>query len=870
VAAWQAVVATLERNTARSRELAAQSQLQLTDAEAFPRLAALLALESQRIEENPVANQSLQTSLTRLPPPHVGAIALGQRRKIAQAVFSPDSRILAAVTEGQFAGEPTKLELWEATGGRQLAAWEAKTRHAVLSFSDDGRHLVFADDDNTATIVAVDSRQVVRQMSALSGSWARAGGALRVLAPGETPNVLRIVDAIADRELATITARAAIMQATMSADGSRVATTTADGQLAVWRIADGAATAAWQIATRADWPVFSVDGKKLAAVVDDKAAAVFDVESSKTLERMAGLNKVIGAKFSPAAHYVLVAEDPGRIRVFDLMLHKPIMVVGGRTNEFAVNDMIDVTQRSPITDVAFAGDDRFFVAVRSDGVVMQFRRGATLGAGTFGVNFLDHAETMRVSVGQNLKQAVLSPDGRYLITTSGGNAMNAAGTMDLADYKTRVWSLADGREVARITSDRGVGVAAVSPDSRLVSTQNMTGVMDEQENKAVPSLEMHAWRLMDTIGGDATVAPAPDDEAVKRLVQGILSLDGRFVAAISDAGLVLWDATHGLRTIALPEPAPAQEGERRPSVQRALRFSDDGELLLAVVGGSALAFRTGNGGLIGRKDFEGVIGGIALDRAGRTAAATAYRPDMVKTEQMFGGIVPRGAMMTHVWKIADGADVGTIEHTTPVNVVALSRDGSVAAMVTSPYNRDDIELVSKGVRFSVPLRASIELWDVGRGRPLRPPLQGDSMIGFATFSDDGNALMSLDLPAVWALRGPIGTGPGSFAIWDVRSGRRIATPHLVAPKSTPGPAPGEGPFRAVYGLSADGHSVLVTEHVIRDATTARITTRQILWQTADLVRLVCERLPAGQRTLTAEEVGRLVPGGGYRPTCPPS
>ena len=122
LAVWQAIVATLERNTARSRELAAQSQLLLTDEQAFPRLPALLALESQRLEENAVANRSLQTSLSRLPPPHVSTMALGRRRKIAQATFSPDSRYLAAVTERQFAGEPTRVELWEVAAGRQVAA----------------------------------------------------------------------------------------------------------------------------------------------------------------------------------------------------------------------------------------------------------------------------------------------------------------------------------------------------------------------------------------------------------------------------------------------------------------------------------------------------------------------------------------------------------------------------------------------------------------------------------------------------------------------------------------------------------------------------------------------------------------------------
>jgi WD40 repeat protein len=878
VAVWQAIAATLERNTARSRELAAQSQLLLTDEQAFPRLPALLALESQRVEENAVANQSLQTSLSRLPPPHVSTMAFGRQRKIAQAAFSPDSRYLAAVTEGQFAGEPTRVELWEVAGGRQVAAWETAQPNTTLAFSDDSRHLAFAGDDATVTIVEIESGKATSHIHALNRSWAWAGGALLVLAAGDKPNMVRMVDATADRALATITAAADIKQAAMSADGTAVATTSADGELALWRIAGGAATVAWQIATRADDPVFSADGKKLAAIVDDKAAAVFEVESGKTLQRLTGGNKVVAIKFSPAAQYVLLAEDPGRIRVFDLMPGKPILVVGGRTNEFTINDMIDVTQRSPIIDVAFVRDDHVFAAVRSDGVVTLFRRGATAGFGTFGVNLFDHAEAMRVSAGPNLQQAAITPDGRYLITSSGGNTMNGNGTMEIAGYKTRVWSLSDGREIARITNGRGINVPAVSPDGRLMATQSYVAVMDEEEKKAVPSLELQISRLMETIGGGESIAPAPNAAAAEQMVQGILSLDGRHAAAIVDGGVVLWDATSGLRKLALPDPVPAQGRTGMDAAQRALRFSDDGEVMIAASGRSVFAFRTSDGGLIGRKDLDGDIGAIVLDRAGQHAAAALFHFELVKPEQMMGGTLPPGALVTRLWTVEGGADVGTIAHTTPDSVVALSRDGGTVAMVTSPLRRDDIEAVSRQLRPVTPLRTSLVFWDVARNRARGTPIQSADVIGLAAFSDDGNTLISVDLPMVWAAPGPIAVGRASFALWDARPSRRIAAPHMAVPNALADTIPhgppftpmlGPHPLAAAFGLSPDGHSVMLTEHTLDEGAPARIRTRRIFWQTADLARLICERLPVGERALTDDEVRRLVPGESYWPTCPP-
>jgi WD40 repeat protein len=878
VAVWQAFVAIAERDTARSRELAAQAQLQLADEEAFPRLPALLALESQRIEDNAVANQSLQTSLGRLPPPHVSTMTVGRQRKIAAPGFSPDARYLAFVSEGQLAGTPTKVELWDVAAGRQVATWEVDEADTALSFSADGRYLAFAGKDNAVTIVDVETHKPVRQVHAFNRSWAWADGALHLLAAGPQPNVLRVVDGIADREIATITAPGAIAEVVISADGKLVVATSTDGKLATWRIANGAAVPAWQIATRADVPVLSADGSKLAAVVADDAVAVFDAETGKTLERITGGNEVKGAIFSPAAQYVQVVEAPGRIRVFDLMLHKPILVVGGRTNELTANDMIDVTQRSPIVDVSFARGDRFFIAVRSDGVVMRFARGATAGFGTFGVNLLDHAETLRVSAGPNLHEAAISPDGRYLITGVGGTAMNASATMDLANYKTRVWDLSDGREVARITSDRGVGFVAASPDGRLFATLGLAAVMDEKSSRAVPLVELQAWRLTDTIGAGVSVAPAPDDAALGEMIRGILSLDGRHAATIKDAQVTLWDADHSVRKLALPDPVPAGGPSAMNAPERALRFSDDGAVLIAAAGRSVFAIRTSDGGLVGRKDLDGDIAAIVLDRVGRHAAAALFHPELVKPEQMLGETLPRGALVTRIWQVADGADVTTIEHTTHANVMALSRDGRTAAFVTVQINRDDIVAISKQLRGPVPLRTTLQFWDVARGRARGTPTEADDFVGLAAFSDDGNTLITVDLPMVWAAPGPTTFGRASFGVWDAWSGRQIAAPHLPVPNALADLIPhgppytpmfGEHPWGAAFGLSPDGHAVMVTEHVLGAGAPARITTRRILWQTADLVRLVCDRLPAGQRALTAEEVRRLIPGERYRPACPP-
>jgi hypothetical protein len=356
---------------------------------------------------------------------------------------------------------------------------------------------------------------------------------------------------------------------------------------------------------------------------------------------------------------------------------------------------------------------------------------------------------------------------------------------------------------------------------------------------------------------------------------GILSLDGRRAAAMTKDGLMLWDAAHGVRKLDLPASAREGTSNDRDQTWRALQFSNDGETLVVAAGRSVFAFRAGDGGLIGRKDFDADVGSrVVVDPHGRHAAVTVFRQEMLNVaQQMSGDAIPRGALMTRVWKIADGADVATIEHSTRTMVIALSRDAGIAALATMSFDRNDMEALGKNLRVAVPIKNSLVLWDLPGQRALTAPIQSDESIGSATFSDDGNTLMTTSLPVVYAVPGPLAVGAGSFVIWDARTGPQLERPHHATPRSLAdaipqGPPVGPDTFLAAYGFGQDGHAVIVAEQQMDAPGQNRIRTRRSIWQTADLVKEICERLPAALRALTADEVRRYVPGESYRPACP--
>jgi hypothetical protein len=290
IALWQWRNAVAERVTANARQLAAQSQLELTNEDAFPRLPALLAIESSLLEPNAVAYEAMQTSLSRLPLPRVGPLALARNRKVFRAVFSADAQYLALLTTGIGAGEPHRIELWQVPGARQVATWDVVASAKLVSFSGDGRYLAFEVDEESSTttsVVEVGTGKILRQARRLSkSSVAWAGDGLYLLVPGPQPNIIRIYDEIADRDVARITENNAIVQTAISSDGRLVATVSGHSDVSIWRVANGTASSAWRASRNARDPVFSPDGRKLAVTVDDKTVAIINAESGAVLQHI--------------------------------------------------------------------------------------------------------------------------------------------------------------------------------------------------------------------------------------------------------------------------------------------------------------------------------------------------------------------------------------------------------------------------------------------------------------------------------------------------------------------------------------------------------------------------------------------------------
>jgi hypothetical protein len=178
------------------------------------------------------------------------------------------------------------------------------------------------------------------------------------------------------------------------------------------------------------------------------------------------------------------------------------------------------------------------------------------------------------------------------------------------------------------------------------------------------------------------------------------------------------------------------------------------------------------------------------------------------------------------------------------------------------------------------MRSSLTLWDVFGQRALLGPIQmSDVLASSASFDDDADAIMLTSVAMAMVAPGPMPVSAPSVTILDVRTGRQIANPRVAMPESFGGVSrlaampsllsglalPGN--LLPSYGFGDNGQSMIVTEHDAGANGNGQIVVRRIRWRAPDLAREICDRLPEGQRGLTADEIGRYMPGETYRPTC---
>ncbi len=166
-------------------------------------------------------------------------------RAVTSVAFSPDGRLLAAVSRTPFRrlGAWKALTMWDLDGERELISPAGEIAAHSVAFSRDGTCLAIAGLGMTDTVVLLDAASGV-EVQRLAGHVGGAGAVAfnrdgTLLATGGQDEMLRIWELTEGREIAAHRGWRAVHAVAFAPDGASVAAGDAYGGVRVWDVATG-------------------------------------------------------------------------------------------------------------------------------------------------------------------------------------------------------------------------------------------------------------------------------------------------------------------------------------------------------------------------------------------------------------------------------------------------------------------------------------------------------------------------------------------------------------------------------------------------------------------------------------------------------
>jgi WD40 repeat protein/class 3 adenylate cyclase len=619
-----------------------------------------------------------------------------------------------------------------------------------------------------------------------------------------------------------------LWSAVFSADGTRIATASADGTAKIWDASTGKellSVDGSEYGTGSEegyvwYAAFSPDGKWIATAAGDDLARIWDVSTGEELFELTGHHDdVFHIEFSPDGSRLATVSPDGTAKVWDALTGKELLTV----------DQGD-------------GARPYWVTFSPDGSQIAVANTADTSQGWASIWDAVTGELLLALPHQNAYFASVSfsPDGTHLLTTSDDGAV-------------RVWDVNDGKELLTLYGQTAnVANAAYSPDgTRVVTTtgNNQVKVLEAATGRELLTVAGHS-RGVRTVGfspDGARIVTASDDGTARvwnispgreflTMVNGpaithpigaslAYNPDGtRLAVSYSDPTARVWDATTGKLLLSLAGHTDAVnhiaynlDGTRIATAARdgtaKIWDANSGKELLTLSGHKdwvlGVAFSP-DGARIATCSFDGTAMVWDLQTGEKVLTLNGHRDWVVSV--VFSPDASRIAASSfdttaRVWDAVTGKELLTLTgHTGTVRQVVFSPDGT--RLATSSFD------------------GTVRVWDAVSGDELFTlpgPITGLFRV---VFSPDGKT---------------IATAGSDATLWDARSGEELLT--LYMPESLTSVA-----------FSPDGSQLAAAS---RDG-----TNRIYLLKIEDLMALAKSRLT---RALTAEECQEYL----HAATCPP-
>jgi WD40 repeat protein len=571
------------------------------------------------------------------------------------------------------------------------------------------------------------------------------------------------------RSVAPLVHKDVVNVVAFSHDGQWVATGSNDGTARVWETETGREVARMRHESgEAVFDIaFSHDDKWLATgagnpkEADPSAAVVWDLTTGREIAQLPHESAVVAVDFSPDGGLVATASLDSTARVWDTADWSQLyqlphdgsltslafspngrqLATGSRDSISRTWDMetgrevARVEQDNTVNIVAFSPDGRWVAS--GEGCPANQACPATVLVWDASTGLKQTTVTHSIDV----NTLAFSPDSHFLATGSG-------------DRTARVWEVATGREVSRMSHGQAAAVwsLAFSPDGTQLATASSDGIA----------------RVWESFSGRELVRVAHD----KGVPSVAFSPGGEWFATASEDGTArVWEST------ADEEPLRTDLGGWGYSVS----FSPDGQLLAT---GSdnpvAPVWQVGTGHVVGQLAHEDSAPVVLFSPEGHRFATGAKDAKVRIVDSRSGeelGLV----------NVADGGEVETLDFSPDGDLLAIgSTNGSVqvwdasAKRVVAEMADADVEMDQADdvwqVAFSPDGRwlgsasqdGMTRVWEAGTDREILHQEQANP-VDSVVFSPDGR----------WVASGeacpPLAEACTAFVyVWELETGRQLA------------------------------------------------------------------------------------------------
>jgi WD40 repeat protein len=244
------------------------------------------------------------------------AVVRGPTDPVVRAGFSSDgAHVLATDRHG-------RVWLWQTASGSDAVPLLAGPGPLWLpsTFSPDGRLVLTVDPSGNARVWDASSGTRVSKPRGLvtKGSFS-PDGKLVVTTPGPAlrPDVARVWDSSTGRQRFALASRGQVLDAEFNADGTLIATASADHTIRLWSSSTGNLVDVLRGHTSAVFTAsFDPSGRFLVSSADDSTVRVWDAASGRSLWSLTYDPRHQFVSFSPTGRYIVVSEGRGLASVY--------------------------------------------------------------------------------------------------------------------------------------------------------------------------------------------------------------------------------------------------------------------------------------------------------------------------------------------------------------------------------------------------------------------------------------------------------------------------------------------------------------------------------------------------------------------------